>query len=151
MRTRTQSTERWRDQQMIDGSPEEGGTGGGTASHAVADELARWSLRSGIAVEIWALPKQPLPAAIAEIALGTLREALQEVDRQGSARTVSIALTVSAHRLRLTVSDDGAGTSAEAFVARLDGRRVAIARLGGRLTVNGVRGEGTTISATVPL
>ncbi|MET7463465.1 hypothetical protein [Nonomuraea sp. NPDC005501] len=136
---------------MIDSSHGELETGGHTASQPVADHLAEWSLQSGITVEIWALPKEPLPAVLAEIVHGTIRDVLQEVERQASARTVSIALTVAAGRLRLTVSDDGSGMSAEVLEARLHGRRAEVAGLGGRLTVNGVRGEGTTTSATVPL
>ncbi|MFI7707894.1 hypothetical protein [Nonomuraea sp. NPDC049480] len=115
----------------------------------MADHLAEWSLQTGITVEIWALPKQPLPAVIAEIVHGTIRDALEEVERQASARTVSIALTVAAGGLRLTVSDDGAGIPVEVFEARLRRRRAEFAGLGGRLTVNGVWGEGTTISAAV--
>ncbi|GAA2418468.1 hypothetical protein GCM10010404_91370 [Nonomuraea africana] len=134
---------------MINSSHGELETGSRTASQALADYLAEWSLQTGITVEIWALPKQPLPAVIAEIVLGTIRDVLQEVERQASTCTVSIALTVAASGLRLTVSDDGSGMSAE-FEARLHGRRAEVAGLGGRLTVNGVRGEGTTISAAVP-
>jgi signal transduction histidine kinase len=56
-------------------------------------------------VEGWALLEQPLLAAIADAVHGTVRDVLREVERQASARTVSIALTVAARRLRLTVSD----------------------------------------------
>lgn len=119
-------------------------------SHALEDHLAEWSLQTGITVEIWALPKQPLPALITEIVHGTIRDVLQEVEQQAQARTVSIALTVAPAGLRLTVSDDGLGTSAKAYGASLGGRRVELAGIGGRLTVNGVQGNGTTVSATVP-
>ncbi|TMR93334.1 hypothetical protein [Nonomuraea basaltis] len=136
---------------MINSSYGELGTGSRTASQILTDHLAEWSLQTGITVEIWALPKQPLRAVIAEVVHGTIRDVLQEVERQASARTVSIALTVAASGLRLTVSDDGSGMPAEVFEARLHGRRAEVAGLGGRLIVNGVRGEGTTISATVPL
>ncbi|MFD1539238.1 hypothetical protein [Nonomuraea guangzhouensis] len=119
-------------------------------SHALEDHLAEWSLRTGITVEIWALPKQPLPARITEIVHGAIRDVLQEVERQAQARTVSIALTVASGGLRLTVRDDGLGTSAKAYEAALGGRRVELAGIGGGLTVNGVQGQGTTVSATVP-
>ncbi|MEV0351831.1 hypothetical protein AB0H88_39195 [Nonomuraea sp. NPDC050680] len=119
-------------------------------SHALEDHLAEWSLRTGITVEIWALPKQPLPALITEIVHGTIRDVLQEVEQQAQARTVSLALTVAPGGLRLTVSDDGLGTSAKAHGAGLSGRRVEFAGMGGRLTLNCVQGQGTTVSATVP-
>ncbi|MDP4506520.1 sensor histidine kinase [Nonomuraea turcica] len=119
-------------------------------SHALEDHLAEWSLQTGITVEIWALPKQSLPALITEIVHGVIRDVLQEAERQAQARNVSIALTVAPGGLRLTVSDDGLGTSADAYEANLSGRRVELAGVGGGLTVNGVQGEGTTVSATVP-
>ncbi|MCK2212792.1 hypothetical protein MF672_003120 [Actinomadura sp. ATCC 31491] len=132
-----------------DGSPQD------PLRHTLAEHLAGWSARSGIAIEIWALPRRPLPATVAELVHGTLDEILEEVERQATARVVSLALTVSftrsPGRLRLTVSNDGSGTAAEALRARLRGRAAGIAGLGGRLTVNGVPGEGTTTSVTVPL
>ncbi|MEV0824332.1 hypothetical protein [Nonomuraea rubra] len=72
------------------------------------------------------------------------------MERQRRARTVSLALTVSRSMLRLTVSDDGLGVSAEPYELRLKTRRVELAALGGGMTVNAVSGEGTTVSATVP-
>ena len=119
-------------------------------SHALQDHLAEWSLRTGITVEIWSLPKQPIPAPITEIVHGAIRDVLQEVERQAQALTVSIALTVASGGLRLTVRDDGLGTSAKAYEANLSRRRVELAGIGGRLTVNGIQGEGITVSATVP-
>ncbi|WP_327587159.1 hypothetical protein OHA25_09230 [Nonomuraea sp. NBC_00507] len=136
---------------MINSSHGELEAGSRTASQALADYLAEWSLQTGITVEIWALPKQPLPPVITEIVHGTIRDVLQEVERQAQAGTVSIALTTVPSGLRLTVSYDDSGTSADVFQARLHGRRAEVAGLGGRLTVNGVRGEGTTMSAAVPL
>ncbi|TMR89721.1 hypothetical protein [Nonomuraea basaltis] len=136
--------------QMINSSHGELETGSRTASQVLVDYLAEWSLQTGITVEIWALPKQPLPALITEIVHGAIRDVLQEVERQARARTVSIALTVAPSGLRLTVSDDGLGMSAEVYEAQLSGRRAELAGMGGGLTVNGVPGEGTTVSATVP-
>ncbi|WP_433444921.1 hypothetical protein [Nonomuraea sp. CA-141351] len=125
-----------------------------SVSHAVPpvleDQLAEWSLRAGITVEVWAMPEQPLPALVTDVVHGVIFDVLGEVERQGRARTVSVALTVSAGGLRLTVSDDGRGTSAEAYEVRLKGRQAELQAMGGGLTVNGVRGEGTTVSAALP-
>ncbi|GAA3610870.1 hypothetical protein GCM10022419_114840 [Nonomuraea rosea] len=82
--------------------------------------------------------KQLLPA---EIVLGTLRVGLPDVERQGSARRVCIALTGTASSLRLTVSNDGDGMPAEASVARLCGRRAEIAGPGGHTTRHWAYGE----------
>ncbi|MFI7703379.1 hypothetical protein [Nonomuraea sp. NPDC049480] len=113
------------------------------------DILAEWSQRTGIAVEVWALPKEPLPRHVGETVHGTICDVLDEVERQARARTVSVALTVAPSGLRLTVSDDGGGRSAEALRAHLGGRCGEFTDLGGVLTVNGVPGEGTTVSAAI--
>ncbi|MFC4014102.1 hypothetical protein ACFOY2_43230 [Nonomuraea purpurea] len=112
--------------------------------------MTDWSARTEIAVEVWALPEDQLPAHVGEIVHGTIRDILHEVERQARARTVAVALTVAPGGLRLTVSEDGSGTGAEALETRLRGRRAELAALGGSLTVNGVPGEGTTVSAAVP-
>jgi signal transduction histidine kinase len=117
---------------------------------SLEDHLAEWSRRTGIAVEVWALPKEPLAARITEIVHGTIDDTLAEVERQGLARTVSLALTVAAGGLRLTIGDDGGGRQAEVLTKCLLIRRAQLVALGGGLTVNGVPGEGTTVSATVP-
>jgi signal transduction histidine kinase len=117
---------------------------------AMEAELGAWSLRTGIAVDVWALPRKPASGPAERIVADVLWNVLEEVERQGRARTVSVALTASSSGVRLTVSDDGGGTSAEALEVRLRGRRVEIGGLGGRSVVNGVPGEGTTVSVAVP-
>jgi signal transduction histidine kinase len=114
------------------------------------DQLAEWSLRTGITVELWALPRQPLPAPVNDLIHGLVFDVLEEVKRQGHARVIGIALTVSSSGLRLTVSDNGLGMSVELYEVQLGGRRAELAKLGGRLTVNAVEGEGTTVSVGVP-
>lgn len=121
-----------------------------SGTHATAQTLQEWSLQTGIEVEIWALPAEPLPASIAEIVHGTIQDVLREVEQQARARTVSITLTVAASGLRLTVRDDGVGVAAEEYRDRLDGRRASFVSLGGSLSVNGVPSEGTTVGANLP-
>ncbi|MFD1547976.1 hypothetical protein [Nonomuraea guangzhouensis] len=107
-----------------------------TFSQALEDQLAEWSLRTGITVEVWALPKQPLRALVTEIVHGLIFDVLEEVERQGRARAVSIALTVASSGLRLTVSDDGLGRSAAAYEDHLSSRRAELARMNSGLTVS---------------
>ncbi|SDI07874.1 hypothetical protein [Nonomuraea jiangxiensis] len=121
-----------------------------SSNRTTTEALQEWSLRTGIKVEIWAMPAKPLPTSIAEIVHGTIEEVLQEVERQAHARTVSIVLTVATGGLRLTISDDGYGRASEAYEDRLHGRRVAFRSLGGALSVNSVPGEGTTVRADIP-
>ncbi|MEW9556431.1 hypothetical protein [Nonomuraea sp. NPDC050783] len=136
---------------MINDSHGDRGATDRAPAETLAGYLRQWELRTRIAGEIWALPEQPLPTAIADIVHGLIRDVLQEVERQASATTVSLALTMAAGGMRLTISDDGLGLAAHLYETRLRGRRVEVASVGGRLSINGVQGEGTTISVAVPL
>ncbi|WP_084958439.1 hypothetical protein [Thermoactinospora rubra] len=114
-------------------------------AEAIEECLGDWSPRSGVAVEIWALPSVEVPAPVAAGVLAALREALALVERASHARTVSVAVTVSGAGLRMTVSDDGTGQPWD--VTEL---RARFAALGGRVSVNHVPGHGTTVSGVIP-
>ena|SRR5437868_1867392 len=112
--------------------------------------LSEWSRQTGIVVETWALPKGEVPPAIAEALLTVLEEALLNVERHSGARTVAVAITWSASGLRMTVSDNGRGTASAEPGHGLARMRARFLQLGGDLSVNGVPGEGTTVSGVVP-
>jgi signal transduction histidine kinase len=117
------------------------------------DHLAEWSGRTGITVEVWALPRMHLAGRLRTIVHRVIREVLLEIERQAQARTVSLALTTARTGLRLTISDDGGGMTAkarEALETRLLTSRRELGGLGGGLSVNSVLGEGTTVSASLP-
>ncbi|MFD1939977.1 MULTISPECIES: sensor histidine kinase [Nonomuraea] len=124
-----------------------GGTG-------LAEELGRhldeWSRRTGISVETWALPAGRVPQRVTDAVLACLAEALSNVEKHSGASVVSVAVTVGASGLRLTISDHGRG-----FLGRASGRGVVamsahLAAVGGRCAVNGTPGGGTTVSGIVP-
>ncbi|GAA2851530.1 hypothetical protein GCM10010517_09140 [Streptosporangium fragile] len=119
-------------------------------AQALEEHLTEWSERTGITVEIWALPARDVPAKVARAVLATLGEALSNVERHSRARVVSVAVTLGRGGLRMTVSDDGVG-----FLGPAEGRGVTAMRthftdLGGSFTINGVPGEGTTVTGVVP-
>jgi signal transduction histidine kinase len=112
--------------------------------------LSDWSQRTGITVEVWALPSADVPSRTAQGVLTAMREALANVEAHSGAGAVSIAVTAGSGGLRMTVSDHGQGfdtTKAGRGIARM---RAAFAELGGTLTVSSVRGEGTTVTGVVP-
>ncbi|MEV4113769.1 ATP-binding protein [Nonomuraea sp. NPDC049695] len=120
-------------------------------SQLLEDYLRQWEERTGIAVEVWALPGGNVPSQVAEVVLTTVREALDNVERHSKARTVSVAVTAGARGLRLTISDDGAG-----FPLGTEGRglrvmKAGLANISGVLKINSVLGGGTTVSAVAPL
>ncbi|MET8988330.1 ATP-binding protein [Nonomuraea wenchangensis] len=132
--------------------------GGQSLAEALESYLAEWGERSGIAVEIWALPAAEVPEGVCAGVMTAMREALDNVERHSGARTVSIAVTAGSGGLRITVSDDGRGfhgagtghakgSAAGQGIARM---RAAFAEIGGSLSVNSVPGEGTTVTGVVP-
>ncbi|MFB9532012.1 sensor histidine kinase [Nonomuraea roseola] len=124
--------------------------GGQSLAEALDSHLAEWSQRTGIAVEVWALPRSDVPPTIASSVMAVVEEALLNVERHSRAGTVSIAVTVGASGLRLTVSDDGGGFGVPHERRGIARMRARMAEVGGTLSVNSVQGEGTTVSAAVP-
>ncbi|MDF5755685.1 ATP-binding protein [Spongiactinospora sp. TRM90649] len=119
-------------------------------AEALEDHLDRWSRRTGVTVETWALPEGDVEPRVSRAVLVAFREALANVEQHSRATTVSVAVTLGASGLRMTVSDDGIG-----FTAPRGGRgtammRAAFAELGGSLTIGGVPGEGTTVTGVIP-
>ncbi|MEU4831585.1 ATP-binding protein [Streptosporangium sp. NPDC023615] len=121
-----------------------------TLAQALEEHLTEWSERTGIAVEIWALPGRDVPAAFGEVVLAVLAEALSNVERHSRARVVSVAVTHGHGGLRMTVSDDGVGFFGEARGRGVTAMRAHFHRLGGSLGVNGSPGEGTTVTGVLP-
>ncbi|GAA4517712.1 MULTISPECIES: sensor histidine kinase [Nonomuraea] len=124
--------------------------GGESLAEALEGNLAEWSRRTGIAVEVWALPAADVRPRVAKGVLEALAEALDNVHKHSEATTVSIAVTVGRGGLRMTVSDHGRGfdlSRAGRGIARM---RAALGEAGGSLSVNSVPGEGTTVTGVVP-
>ncbi|RJL26592.1 sensor histidine kinase [Bailinhaonella thermotolerans] len=117
------------------------------------EHLTAWSGRTGVGLEIWALPTRDVPAARAKAVYAIIAEAVANVEAHSGARTVSVAVTSGDTALSFTVRDDGRGFAPE---HRTGGRGLArmkahAAALGGDLRVGTAPGRGTTISGVVPL
>ncbi|GIM98820.1 hypothetical protein Pve01_04790 [Planomonospora venezuelensis] len=123
---------------------------GRSLAQALEEHLVDWSERTGIAVETWALPTHDAPPRIARAVLATLGEALSNVERHSGAALVSVAVTLGPGGLRMTVSDHGEGFDGPATGRGVTAMRDHLRGVGGTLTVNGVPGEGTTVTAVVP-
>lgn len=120
-------------------------------AQALEESLARWSERTGIAVETWALPREDVPAGVSRAVLTAFAEALANVERHSHARTVSVAVTMSGSGLRMTVSDDGVGFEGRPAGPGIARMRAAFAEQGGSLNVSSTLGGGTTVSGAIPL
>ncbi|MBG0816193.1 ATP-binding protein [Planomonospora sp. ID82291] len=123
---------------------------GRSLAQALEERLADWSARTGITVEIWALPSRGASPLVVRAVLAALAEALSNVERHSLARTVSVAVTLGDSGLRMTVSDHGIGFGGAALGRGITAMRAHLTEVGGALTVNGVPGGGTTVTATVP-
>ncbi|GAA3146163.1 hypothetical protein GCM10010466_41470 [Planomonospora alba] len=124
--------------------------GGRSLAQALEEYLADWSARTGITVEVWALPARDTSHVVVRAVLATLEEALSNVERHSMAALVSVAVTLGRSGLRMTVSDHGIGFDGAATGRGVAAMRARLAEIGGTLTVNGVPGGGTTVTATVP-
>ncbi|GAA1514014.1 hypothetical protein GCM10009677_53980 [Sphaerisporangium rubeum] len=119
-------------------------------SQTIEDYLTEWSDRTGITVEVWALPTDRVPTPVADAVYAVLQEALSNVESHSGAHTLSLALTTSRTGLKLTISDNGVGFTPGTRAGRgLDLMKRRFSEVGGTLTVNSVVGEGTTITGHI--
>jgi len=96
-----------------------------------------------------------LEDSCATTAFRILQETLTNVARHAQATRVHIALRVSAELLTLEVRDNGRGISKSEIASPrslgLLGSRERAKACGGELAINGINGQGTTVSLKVPL
>lgn len=83
------------------------------------------------------------------------QEALTNITRHGQAGKVVVTLKRSGGRMIMEVADDGRGITRDEIEnpksIGLTGMRERACAAGGSLTVTGVRGQGTTVTLSVPL
>ena len=83
-----------------------------------------------------------------------LQESLRNVERHAEASEVRIDLQVDTNQAAVVVVDDGRGIAPEEISGPgslgLAGMRQRAEALGGRLTVEGLPGQGTTVTASIP-
>jgi len=108
---------------------------------------------TGVRVSMEVSDVGPLPADIESELYRIAGEALTNVGKHAAAREASLRLDTTRGRLRLTVSDDGAGFRVRGARRRgfgLLGIEDRGRRAGGRATIRSAPGRGTTIAVTVP-
>jgi len=120
---------------------------------AVAELARRWAGESGIRpqVEVTGEPV-PLSPAIEVALFRVAQEALTNVARHSGAARVGLTLSYLGDVVLLDVRDDGAGIGdGDGRGFGLNSMRQRIRGIGGAVTVESAPGEGTTISASVPM
>ena len=114
-------------------------------SAALAD-LAR---RAPVAVAL-AVSDERLPAPLEAAAYFVCSEALANVAKHAGATSAAIEVARANGRLRVAVSDDGAG-GADAAGSGLRGLADRVEALGGGFAVESEPGRGTTVAADLPI
>lgn len=126
----------------------------GEVDSALARLTNSWSRQTGLATSFGvSQPFGPLVPEVEVALLRVLQEALSNAARHSGARKVEVRLTLEGEFVMLDVADDGVGFDADAdtFGFGLAGMRERLAALGGQLLLESNPGEGTTVTAALPL
>jgi two-component system NarL family sensor kinase len=114
----------------------------------------RFTADTGIRVRTDVADVGPLHTEVESELFRIASEALTNVRKHARARDASIRLDVVRRRLRLVVSDAGAGFQARGARRRgfgLSGIEDRARAVGGRATIRSAPGRGTTVTVTVPM
>ncbi|MEW2401247.1 sensor histidine kinase [Streptomyces sp. NPDC046862] len=130
-----------------------------TLPEALKATVAEWSERTGVTAQfIVTGTEEPLHDEVAATLLRIAQEALANTARHARATRAGVTLSYMGDEVTLDVRDDGRGFDPLAVVPRtsnggfgLDGMRARAERVAGAVTVESEPGQGTAISARVPL
>ncbi|MFB7450628.1 sensor histidine kinase [Streptomyces sp. NPDC056194] len=127
---------------------------------ALRKTVAEWAERTGVDTRFTVTgTEEPLHDEVAATLLRIAQEALSNAARHSGAGRAGVTLSYMGDEITLDVRDDGHGFDPLARPERsgdgggfgLDGMRARAERLAGAVTVETAPGEGTAISARVPL
>jgi two-component system sensor histidine kinase DegS len=122
---------------------------------AVREHLMRCEHEHGLTVDFAADVGERLPAPVETALFRIVQEAVNNVIQHAQARRVSVTLTRDAERVQLRITDDGQG-----FDAQLprSGRHIGlwsmcerVEQLGGQFELTSAPGQGTAVTAALPL
>ena len=130
---------------------------------ALADEVARWSVTSGVAGEVETTGEaRALHPEVEVTLLRVAQEALANVAKHASASRAGVTLSYMEDVVSLDVRDDGAGFAVAECNGHLNGEtpaaggfgliamRQRVSRLAGQLEIESEPGAGTAVSASLP-
>ncbi|MFJ6573687.1 sensor histidine kinase [Streptomyces sp. NPDC091292] len=126
---------------------------------ALEKTVLSWAERTGVRAEFTVTgTAEPLHDEVEATLLRIAQEALSNTARHASATRTGVTLSYMAGEVTLDVRDDGRGFDLAALPPRsghggfgLDGMRARAGRLAGSLSVEAEPGQGTAVSARVPL
>jgi signal transduction histidine kinase len=112
--------------------------------------LETLATRAPVPVELGELPDERLPEAVELAAYFVVAEALTNVAKYSEASHATVQVERNNGRVVVEVADDGIGGADPARGTGLRGLADRLAVLEGRLEVESAKGEGTTITASIP-
>ena len=126
---------------------------------ALKKTVMEWAERTGVRADFTVTgPAEPLHEEIEATLLRIVQEALSNATRHADATRLGVTLSYMAGEVALDVRDDGRGFDPLTLVHRsgsggfgLDGMRARAERIAGSFTVESEPGNGTALSARVPL
>jgi PAS domain S-box-containing protein len=119
--------------------------------HGLARALDALTARLPVPVQLDAAIDDRLPGHIEATAYYIVSEALTNVAKHAAAQSAQVTIRVDGGTLRCEVADDGRGGADESGGTGLLGLRDRAEAAGGTLTVSSRPGEGTVVTATLPL
>ncbi|GGZ39690.1 histidine kinase [Streptomyces inusitatus] len=130
-----------------------------TLSRALEKTVGEWSEHTGVTARFTVTgTEEPLHGEVAATLLRIAQEALANTARHARAERAGVTLSYMDDEVTLDIRDDGRGFDPLAAVPRtgsggfgLDGMRARAERIAGALAVESEPGQGTAISARVPL
>jgi PAS domain S-box-containing protein len=120
------------------------------AERGLVPALEALALRAPVPVELAAVPDRRLPEQVEVCAYYVVAEALANVHKHAGARRVVVTAIVDDAGFSVQVADDGAG-GADPEGEGLRGLVDRVEALGGSLAVASPAGEGTRVTARLPL
>jgi signal transduction histidine kinase len=106
--------------------------------------------RSSIPVTVSA-PSDRLPEGVEAAAYFVAAEALANIEKYAQASRAEVVVQRSSNRLQIKVADDGVGGANPAAGSGLTGLTDRVAVLGGSLALDSPKGQGTVVTAKLPL
>lgn len=126
--------------------------------HALLWQLERYTSQTGVRVMLThiGIENQRLVPEVETAAYRIVQEALTNVARHAGVDEVKINVSADAESLLVRITDQGNGFDAQGALATrnssgLAGMRERAQLLGGKLVINSVLGEGTSVIAILPL
>jgi signal transduction histidine kinase len=120
------------------------------AELGVGAALSALAGRTGVPVRL-SVPPERLPERVETAIYFICSEALSNVQKHAQATGVDVQTRIEGGWVVVAVADDGVGGAEPSVGSGLDGLRDRIEALGGRFSIDSPRGQGTRITAEMPI